>query len=1258
MSMLFSTVNGSALPSAKSDIPSSTFYSTAFEQGIKEQFLTSLYRMSEYSLAKEYDPELNPYIPRKEAIDWAKNEGVNINFDYDPTSDEMSLLVERKIAENDRQAILAAGTTGAGRIAGRMGVQFLGSILSPVDLPLMFLPIVGSGAKAVQATSVVSRIAARGLVTEEVLAARGLAMKGYTAAIIEGTVGQAITEIPLMISNQQSEIDYTGSDFVTNIALGGVFGAGINTLRLGVNGIRNMQRRLTPETQENMMAGAQDDFLRGRDIDPGRYVDLDDEVGATKTLTNTVRDYDAADAKFKENYATLSPKQKDLYEFNKGNKLVDGNGLPVIVYHGRTWQGDQFDPTTLGKNTGASSAKEGFFFAGSPKTSQYYILKSEFQNDPRVSDIMDRMDVIQKELRENPNEANEILKSEIEALGNEAADRLGVDSVFREGGNVSAFMVSMKNPKIVDFNGEFHRPQTYKQVIAEAKAAGHDGVVIRNTFDGGPLDDIYVAFDQNSIKSAYEYRIVREANNKVASNQQAIADYKAREEKKAQARAQILQKEIDDGKMVPQEQIKPHRDQPDEAEFAAMDEELDFLRGLDLEEEDWNKMTGRMADTSIGTKPTMLTHYSEKDFTSSKGPMWFSFTDKNDFMSKYTPDGEIPNKQKVQIKLSDLEDYFYDPYDSIKLNANIVYGDEQFLKQIRELVEEATDKEVGIITKENKIDFGDDADEIAEETFADFQQLIIQDTSLQKKLNSIFEDLGKRNPKVLNKIQEGSTIGVPDREAIFDKTSQEFSESGFIDDRPDTVPLSEDKFDPEWEKFADELMPDSKVRDKSGNLIKLYHGGEKGITSFDQLKRPGSAYKQNSLHSEGIWFTPNKGEKGVQEDEFMSSYASTYALNYPEGEIYEVYVNITNPKKIGQEEANYLTLDELVAQGYDGAYTIDTGFWIATDPKQIQFVPKDTFPSKQPTKSEWDSRAEKLRMFSNDLTFDQWHKLTNTPLFGGKYETSTDLLVEGFRLYMPDIAKAFDTLLEIDPTLNEIPVRFDKDLMTNENAWGLYDASIDTITLNGSSSPKTFLHELVHGSAVRRFRKDLSSTMGSVRTTVLKGDNYLKSLIDYSKKTKNKPMAKLVQAYELAVKKFETDYDGNLRKYLNGNDEVFFKELEVPFYGLLNFDEFIAEGLTNRTFQLFLQSIPAVKGSPKTLLESFVDTFREFFFMKTTWEGQKGTTTLLDEVLQDYSEMVKQGIRKPTDYLKSVQKMSSADVNAPLLQKVSNCLLL
>jgi hypothetical protein len=1036
--------------------------------------------MSEYSLAKEYDPELNPYIPRKEAIDWAKNEGVDINFDYDPTSDEMSLLVERKREENDRQAILAAGTTGGGRVAGRMGVQFLGSILNPLDLPLMFLPIVGSGAKAAQGTTTLSRVLSRGLVTEEALAARGLAMKGYTAAIIEGAVGQAITEIPLMISNQQSEIDYTGSDLVTNIALGGAFGAGINTLRLGVNGVLNMHRRLTPKTQENMMGGAQDDFLRGQDIDPGRYIDLDEEVGATKTLTSTVREFDEADADFKKNYSTLSPKQKDLYEFNKGNKLVDGNGLPVIVYHGRTWEGDEFDPTTLGKNTGASSAKEGFFFAGSPKTSQYYIIKSQFQNDPRVSDIMDKMDTIQKELKNNPAESNEILKSEMEALGNEAADRLGVDSVFREGGNVSAFMVSMKNPKIVDFEGQFHRPQTYKQVIAEAKAAGHDGVVIRNTFDGGPLDDIYVVFDKNSIKSAYDYRVVRDANKKIEGNQQAIADYKARQEKKAQAKSQMLQKEVDDGKMIPAEQVKTYREQPDESEFAALDEELEFLRGLDLEEEDWNKMTGRMADVG---------------------------------------------------------------------------------------------------------------------------------------------DLSK-------------------------------SKSG-----------------------SDDIMPDSKVRDKSGNLKKLYHGGEKGITSFDQLKRPGSAYKQNSLHSEGIWFTPNKGVKGVQEDEFMSSYASTYALNYPEGEIYEVYVNITNPKKISQFEANDITLDELVAQGYDGAYTIDTGFWIATDPKQIQFVAEDVFPAKdtrsvkvsegidsQKPKSDTPllnpkDKVAQIKKFTNDLNIHQWHKLTQTEI-GKNIELKAEKVIEGFRLYMPDIAEGFDALLKIDPTLKNVKVYFDEDLLVNEQAYGMYFADRDLVIMNGVSSPKTFMHELVHGSAVRRFRKDLVATLGSVRTTILKGNNYLKSLSNYKKNTKNKPMSRLVEAYERAIEEYEDQWADNLIPYLNGSDEVYFNELESPFYGLLNFDEFMSEALSDRTFQLFLQGIPAVRGEPKTLLESFVESFKEFFFLKSTWMGQKGTTTLLDEILQDYSDMVKQGVRTPSNYLGNLRSMSSIDINKKLLRKASNCLLL
>ncbi len=60
----------------------------------------------------------------------------------------------------------------------------------------------------------------------------------------------------------------------------------------------------------------------------------------------------------------------DTPEFRKwfgDSKVVDESGKPLVVYHGAE-NGDYtaFDPGKLGDNTGSSSAKKGFFFAGKP----------------------------------------------------------------------------------------------------------------------------------------------------------------------------------------------------------------------------------------------------------------------------------------------------------------------------------------------------------------------------------------------------------------------------------------------------------------------------------------------------------------------------------------------------------------------------------------------------------------------------------------------------------------------------------------------------------------------------------------------------------------------------------------------------------------------------------------------------------------------------------------------------------------------------
>jgi hypothetical protein len=123
----------------------------------------------------------------------------------------------------------------------------------------------------------------------------------------------------------------------------------------------------------------------------------------------------------------------------------------------------------------------------------------------------------------------------------------------------------------------------------------------------------------------------------------------------------------------------------------------------------------------------------------------------------------------------------------------------------------------------------------------------------------------------------------------------------------------------------------------AGYDIKAYHGGPKGLKQFDRTERKDSAYKRGSLHSQGIWLTTARGKEGELSEDFMSSEASTYAMNQRDGgQIYDLFTKITNPKRMSQFDASYETADNLQKRGYDGAYMIDSGFWVAFNASQIK----------------------------------------------------------------------------------------------------------------------------------------------------------------------------------------------------------------------------------------------------------------------------------------------------------------------------------
>lgn len=141
-------------------------------------------------------------------------------------------------------------------------------------------------------------------------------------------------------------------------------------------------------------------------------------------------------------------------------------GQPVLVetYHGSGAsgiQGNRFNASLAGKTTGAGSAQRGYFFAGSKYTAESYLGQAAYALDP----------------------ANYTNLTQ---------------------GILYKFFVKMSNPFVYDMKGNEWREETFASIMDRAKAAGHDGVIFTNTYDGGGLDNIFTLFHghENQIKSA------------------------------------------------------------------------------------------------------------------------------------------------------------------------------------------------------------------------------------------------------------------------------------------------------------------------------------------------------------------------------------------------------------------------------------------------------------------------------------------------------------------------------------------------------------------------------------------------------------------------------------------------------------------------------------------------------------------------------------------------------------------------------------
>jgi hypothetical protein len=189
--------------------------------------------------------------------------------------------------------------------------------------------------------------------------------------------------------------------------------------------------------------------------------------------------------------------------------VVDEQGRPLVVYHGSGARAfTVFIAEALGANTGAASAKKGFFFSGRTRNANHYAgdlagsppIDLAFSEEERLEEAQ-----LLEERDAHPMQADDGsfgVTEEWRTANRAHLDfRARMEDKYITGPNVMPVYLSMQNPLIHDMGGRGYRDVSYSDLITKAKRGRREGLIIRNTSDPY-ADDIYVAFEPTQIKSA------------------------------------------------------------------------------------------------------------------------------------------------------------------------------------------------------------------------------------------------------------------------------------------------------------------------------------------------------------------------------------------------------------------------------------------------------------------------------------------------------------------------------------------------------------------------------------------------------------------------------------------------------------------------------------------------------------------------------------------------------------------------------------
>ena len=181
--------------------------------------VSSAFRLSELEINRgRIDNE--PLIDRQKLNDeYGK---YNLFFEEDEKQSTVDILVARKKSEIERQSIIQRGPQGFLPATAKLATSLVTSIADPINLAMMFIPIVGE-----------ARFAA-------MVARAGLTGARFRKGAMEGLVGIAAIEPLVYTAATREQSDYDLVDSLIAVTFGGVLGGG---LHVGVGKLKDFNTR-------------------------------------------------------------------------------------------------------------------------------------------------------------------------------------------------------------------------------------------------------------------------------------------------------------------------------------------------------------------------------------------------------------------------------------------------------------------------------------------------------------------------------------------------------------------------------------------------------------------------------------------------------------------------------------------------------------------------------------------------------------------------------------------------------------------------------------------------------------------------------------------------------------------------------------------------------------------------------------------------------------------------------------------------------